>query len=355
VACELLLWVVAPVRFHEWMLWIPDGHVKGRAAPGQLFHTADGYPVRINRLGFRGADPEWQPAPGSLRIAAFGGSSTFCYHASGEENTWPGRLELELEAALAVPVEVVNLGLPGYDTATSKVNYLFVGRALHPHVALLYHTWNDMKWFRRLEVAPQPFAGVAANKPLWQRVARATQLGRRLRNALMRMQLLRVENYYTTLEQAGATAHQRVAPDPLAWAEQNFRDFARFALADGVLPVLLSQATLVHPSNFDDRELRLLFHSDFVGMTAPIMHDTWTRMTALVRDVAASEGAVFVDGYAAVPHDTQHLADHVHLTERGASVLAQAVAAELLADPRFQQVVRRLQAGLPHPETGSGR
>ena len=342
------------------MLWIPDGHLKGRAVPGQVFHTADGYPVRINRLGFRGPDPDWRPAPGTLRVAAFGGSSTFCYHASGEENTWPARLEAELEAALAMPIEVVNLGLPGYDTATSKLNYLFVGRALHPHVVLLYHTWNDLKWFRRLERAPQPFAGVASNKPLWQRVARATQLGRRLRNALLRQELLRVENTYTSLEEAGAAAARAPGPEALVWAEQNFRDFARFARADGVLPALISQATLVHPSNFGDRELRMLFHPDFVGMTPRVIHQSWTRMRALLRDVAVSEGAVFVDGYAAVPHDLEHLADHVHLTDRGAAVLARAVAEELLRDPAFRELARAVQARavhdpIPNPLPGSGR
>jgi hypothetical protein len=163
---EAALWIVAPVRFHEWMLWVPDGHIKGRAEPGQVFQTADGFDVRINRLGFRGPDYAWQPAPGTLRLAAFGGSSTFCYHARGDENTWPGRLAALLAEALAMPVEVVNLGLPGFDASTSKINYLVTGRALHPHVALLYHTWNDLKKFRTLESGPIVFTATSsADRP----------------------------------------------------------------------------------------------------------------------------------------------------------------------------------------------
>ncbi len=65
ILIEAGLWVLAPVRYHEWMLWIPDGHIQGRAAPNQAFRTADGYEVRINSLGFRGPEYNWRPAGGT--------------------------------------------------------------------------------------------------------------------------------------------------------------------------------------------------------------------------------------------------------------------------------------------------
>lgn len=340
---EAALWIVAPIKFHEWMIWIPDGHIKGRAEPGQVFKTGDGYDVRINKLGFRGPDYTWHPAPGTLRIACFGGSSTFCYHERGEEETWPGRLQTNLSKVLGMPVEVINLGLPGYDTSNSKVNYVFVGRELHPHVALVYHTWNDMKFFRRLADGPIVFFDVASNKPLWQKIARQTQIARRVRNFLLAMEYMKTENYYTSLEESDAEANQPVSPAALAWARRNFDDIARFVRGDGRLPVLITQATICVPENFDDTEYRRQMGSEMVGMTVPIIHRTWLEMNRIIRDVAEERNAVFVDGYNVVPHDFEHMQDEVHLTSRGCAVLAAEIVRVLMQDPRFLEVVERVR------------
>jgi GDSL-like Lipase/Acylhydrolase family len=342
---EAGLWMFAPIGYHEFMQWIPDGHIKGRGALNQVFQTADGYEVRINRLGFRGPDYTWMPAAGTLRVAAFGGSSTFCHEAHGEENTWPGRLQSYLSEALRMPVEVVNLGLPGFDASNSKINYLFTGRALHPHVALMYHTWNDMKFFRLLAREPVVFAKTVSSRPSWQRSVRVTQIGRRVRNAVYAMGWLETENYYTSLKKEGQTANQPVVPAALEWARQNYDDFVSLARSDGVLPVLISQATIVAPVNFDKPEYRAKISTNPVGMTIPILYRTWREVSRVLEEVAREEGAIFVDGYNAVPHDFQHLADTVHLRDAGSNVLARAIAETVLKDPRFLEVVERVRNG----------
>jgi lysophospholipase L1-like esterase len=339
---EAVLWVFAPVGYSEFLRWIPDGHIKGRPAPNQVFQTADGYAVRINRLGFRGPDYAWMPAAGTLRVAAFGGSSTFSYEARGEENTWPGRLQSYLSEALRMPVEVVNLGLPGFDASNSKINYLFAGRALHPHVVLMYHTWNDMKFFRSLARGPVVFAKTASDSPL-HRIARMTQIGPRVRNALYAMGWIAKENYYTSLAKEGQTANQPVVPAALEWARQNYHDFVSFSRSDRVLPVLISQATIVAPVNFEKREYRAKISTNWVGMTIPILYRTWIEVNSILEDVARGEGAIFVDGYNTVPHDFKHLVDHVHLTDEGSNVLARAIAETLLRDFRFLDVVERVR------------
>lgn len=345
VLAEATLWILAPVRYHEWMLWVPDGYIKGRAEPGQVVHTAEGHPVRINRLGFRGPDRDWVPAGGTLRLAAFGGSSTFCFDSSGEENTWPELLARKLSTALHMPVEVINLGLPGFDSFTSKVNYLVTGRALHPDVALLYETWNDLKKYRRLEQQPQVFTAVAASKPLWQRIARATQIGRHVRNLLAGRRLIRTENYYTSLEKEGERAHSPVQQVAYDWSRQSFRDFCVLTQADGVLPVLITQATIAVPENLQDHDYRLRMGTEvnWLGMTLSVLVDTWIEMNRILAEVAAQSGAVLVDGYAAVPHDFEHLNDHVHLTDRGCETLAEAIAAVLLKEPRFLEAAERVR------------
>jgi hypothetical protein len=151
VLVEIVLQIAAPVAFSDRLYWIFDGHVKARLEPNQPVVNTDGNTVQINRLGFRGKEWKWRPDPGTLRVVALGGSSTFCFQVSDDRHTWPAQLERELNARLDIPVEVLNLGLPGFDTSNSKVNYLFTGRALNPHVVLVYHTWNDMKFLRPIQ------------------------------------------------------------------------------------------------------------------------------------------------------------------------------------------------------------
>ena len=66
-------------------LWIPT--------PGQVSG-----PIRINRDGFRGPDIPRVKAPGTIRLAFLGGSTTFCAEVSGNDATWPAQLTRELQA-----------------------------------------------------------------------------------------------------------------------------------------------------------------------------------------------------------------------------------------------------------------
>lgn len=66
-------------------------------------------------------------------------------------------------------------------------------------------------------------------------------------------------------------------------------------------------------------------------------------MNKIIADVAEEGGAVFVDGYNLVPHDFDHLIDHVHLNDQGCQVLGEAIAKALLDDPRFADLVARVR------------
>ena len=217
--CEALLWIVAPIKYHEWMLWQAEGHIRGRAMPNQVFKTADGHEVRINKYGFRGPDHTYEKPRGTLRIVVFGGSSSFCYHAAGEESTWPEVLESRLRERLDIPVEVVNLALPGFSAFTSKFNYLCYGRAFHPDAVLVYHTWNDMLSFRTMENTPYYYRHPLGNKPLWQRIARATQIGRRGRHFLWTAKGRYLEGH---LQEVHPGADRPASPKVFALERKNF-------------------------------------------------------------------------------------------------------------------------------------
>ena len=338
------LLVFAPTPYHELMRFVADGHVQGRAEPGLVLHTADGHEIRINRLGFRGPDRDWHPKPGTLRLIALGGSSTFNYHASGEANTWPSRLETHLRDALKMKVEVINLGMPGYDLSNSKINYLFTGRSLHPHVVVVYHTWNDMAFLRDIDQGIVLHAApVKRANPWWYYLARESQICRRVRNALFAHYRNTMEQKYRSWETGNHDANAPVSQDAYAWFERNFRDMVSFAESDAVLPVLVTQATIVKPENQSDYEYRRLVGVQMQQMTMPRIHETWTECNQIIANVAAERSAIFIDAFSEVPSDLDHLQDSVHLTDKGRDVLASSIADGLVSDQAFQEVVQRVK------------
>ena len=340
---EAALWVVAPIPYDEWMIYENEGHIRYRALPNQVVKNRFGQDIQINKYGFRGPNYAFDKPAGTLRIAVLGESSAFCYN-SAEDKSWPGALRIKLERRLHMPVEVVNLALPGFDIFNSKVNYMAYGLAFHPDAVIVYHTWNDMKGFRALEEVPYWPRGPIANKPLWQRIARGTQIGRRARNVTFAVTGHQLESKYRAEKGSGARSDRELNPKSYAWEERNFRDIVMLAASDGVLPILVTQATLVTRETIDKPEVQaaLLSTSRAVGMTLPRVADTWIKVSALVESVARETDSVFVDGYGAVPHDVKYLEDHVHLWDAGSEVLAEAIADTLVKDPRFLQVAARV-------------
>ncbi len=340
---EIALRFIAPLPYSSRLYWIDDGHVKARLEPGQNPVNTSGHVVRINSLGFRGEEPTWEPTDGTLRLLVLGGSAAFCYDVSEDARTWPALLEAELEEALKMPVEVINLALPGYDTSNSKVNYLFTGRALNPHAVLVYHTWNDLKFiklFSEQDVGmPREFlSGVHTGGKNLSAVARFffhSQLVQRVRNVYLRGREEKRENAYTSLEKQGERAHAMPTERAMTLFQKNFEDIAVLTTNDGVLPVFISQATLAQPLNLERRDVRLKIRNNLVGMTQPVLAQTWLESNRRIEAAAVAKGAVFLDGYGAVPPTVENFKDHVHLLDRGTAKLAHSLAKKLLAEPRF--------------------
>jgi hypothetical protein len=347
IIAEGLLWIVAPIPYHEWIVWEDEAHIRARPMPNQIIHTAKGFPVRINKYGFRGPDHSYEKSPGTLRIAVFSGSAGFCFEASNDEATWPVTVGRDLEKAFDIPVEVVNLSLPGFDSFHSKINYQCFGRAFGPDAIIVYHTWNDMKMFRSLETVPYRSGGSwIPAKPLWQRIARNTQLGRHGRNVYWKLTDTAMENKYEADEDFKAKVERPISDNAFNWERRNFQDFAVLAKSDGVLPILVSQGTLVVNEALEDDKTRRLLATrvDWVGMSLPLIAETWERVSEMIEDVAREEGAVFVDGYHAVPHDLEHVEDEVHLTDKGNAAVAHEISRVLIQDERVQGLVAEVRA-----------
>jgi hypothetical protein len=263
---------------------------------------------------------------------ALGGSATFSYLTDDTE-IWTRRLEDKLRARFGDSIEVVNAGVPGYSAFTSKVNYLYRIRALEPDAVLLYHAWNDMKFFRRIEEGEGFLAPSFRPRPI-RDFLRRFQILWRLRSLFdfsegglppREQGWLEVDSTEGVAISEGGRAHR--------WERANYEDLALLASSDGVLPVFVSQAGLLADGNLDDPEVRRRVYTEYQGLDYPEILRQWKAIGAIQRAAAERHGGVFIDAYAAVSHRSENFQDHVHLTPAGNEAVAAAIFTGLVQSP----------------------
>jgi hypothetical protein len=123
----------------------------------------DGGTIKINERGFRGLEIAPIKAPGRVRIAFVGGSQVFDYNGAD----WPQLTAAKLRES-GYDIEAINAGVPGYNSTDALAVLLTDLWVLQPDIIFACHSWNDLKFFRR--VGPgAPYRGLPPQNPLpWQ-------------------------------------------------------------------------------------------------------------------------------------------------------------------------------------------
>jgi lysophospholipase L1-like esterase len=98
--------------------------------------------VRTNSLGFRGHEYSATKPPGVFRFVGIGDSVMFGWGVNDEE-TYASLLERALTVERKAPVEVLNLGVPGFNTVQEVGLFRERGLALEPDAVLLNYVLND--------------------------------------------------------------------------------------------------------------------------------------------------------------------------------------------------------------------
>ena len=130
----------------EGLLEVDDRALRFRLKPG-FRATVDGVDYRINALGLRGPERA-RKAAGTRRVLLVGDSYAFGLGVA-EGDSIAARLEERLNAAPAgggearARVEVVNCGVPAYQTEQERLLLERVGFALEPDVVVLLYFAND--------------------------------------------------------------------------------------------------------------------------------------------------------------------------------------------------------------------
>jgi lysophospholipase L1-like esterase len=138
--------------------WLPSAGLRGlhvvrpdRAwvyglRPGAEVRLEVSGPVayRVNADGFRGRVYERPKAPDTFRIVVLGDSLAFGYGVA-EGDSFPEALEALLEERIASPaLEVVNLGVGGYNPYNEAALFADVGGSYQPDLVLVQFCINDL-------------------------------------------------------------------------------------------------------------------------------------------------------------------------------------------------------------------
>lgn len=320
---------------HPYLIFTPKpGYVRDDANK-QFSHGAS---------GFRGADVPLAKPEGTLRIACIGGSSTYGTGPKRDESTWPAKLGALLnERHPERPVDVINGGVPSWNSFECLGNLAFRVLPYDPDVVLIYLATNDAE----AALWPDPSPDNSHYRVAWP-TFRPSPLEATLERSITYLVWRKYATSY--LDQradlgftgkivppgAAGEALRRYEIPPVEGPLPNtgFDSFQRnlvsivaVARAHGATPVLMTQA-IWSPAPDSNH----LLH----GRARLAAHE---RMTKIVRAVAAEravpliEMKPFIEGLAteqfAASGAQTIFTNNVHLTDEGAGLFAEELANQL--------------------------
>jgi hypothetical protein len=206
-----------------------------------------------------------------------------------------------------------------------------------PDVVLVYHAWNDMKFWKRFEITPeaplitllQPYDEgknpFLSYRGWWDRLLCHSQIYVKLRRRFFNRRLS------VGLEGAISDRGDERATSFSPWGPRQFRLHLEL-IADaaeniGALPVLITQATLASPSNSAEERNLLGYHYQLLE------HDTlvaaFEEANGMIRAVGREKNIPVIDAAAELSGQRAFFTDAVHTTAEGSRALAALVARDL--------------------------
>lgn len=313
-----------------------------QGAAGQGAETA-----RTNSLGFRGSDFLPRKPPGTFRIIALGGSSTFGFHNADTE-TYPYLLQRLLRARYPDRnIEVINAGFPYYNTGSVLSLLRHELLEYEPDVLTLYAAYNDSGW--PLEVS------AAFRSAVWLQEHSMIYL-------VLKETVLTDQRMYAVLgllQRWFPSAPDRAMVEGRAEgiAERyraNVQAIADLARRRGIALILIRQPVTAHPKNpaeypsyqaEHEAVLRKLVEGEpLTNFEVQLL--IHRRLIAELDAIARERDLPLVDNIAMVDRDRSRLTTWVHLTAEANLRLAEALA---------QAMVPYLEEREPAKEIGGRR
>lgn len=301
-----------------------------------------------NREGFRGPDFSLQKPSGVFRIVALGGSTTYTEGVSDNREIFTAHLERMLRERGFGRVEVINGGVPGYNTWETLVYLCFRVLELDPDLLIIYHGTNDVHC---RFVNPEAYrADNRGRRKYWeaprvsslQRHCTLWRIARRFRGA-SHMGLEPFTNApqyygpYHSVDDPDAFFGDLLDRNPAHFSRDNLRNILAIAREHEVDVLLTSWAwTDAIPG-------------DYAGFS--FYQRGFREMNALTEKLAEEKGAPFFDFAAQMPRDLRYWRDGRHVNEEG-SLLMAWLFADYLAGGMLLEAARGPAAAGASRETG---
>ncbi|MBX9655698.1 SGNH/GDSL hydrolase family protein [bacterium] len=285
-----------------------------------------------NSIGYRGREVIVPKPQNCFRILVLGGSTTYGEFIDDDQDTFPACLEEHLHRAGFKSVEVVNAGVPGYNSWESLIDFELFGMPLQPDLVIPYFGVNDVHC--RL-VKPQAYLADNSGRRRHWTEPLPMQWGK---HSL----LLRIIGYHAGLwRDPGIDAFvQSDASDPGTHGDSR-------VLGKDLMTVLNQ-----NPPTYFEKNLKLIAAAcDSIG--ARVMHATWAyspeigdyvstphyqrgiaELNDVIRKVADEQHAPFFDFAREMPTAVGFWRDGRHVNRIGADRQAELFVSFMIQNAR---------------------
>lgn len=299
----------------EILYYVPNHHTSYTNTPSMPATFQRG---PHNALGFRGPEVAREKPKGTYRIVVLGGSTAYGTRNAAEPACWPRVLATELRTENPA-VEVVNAGVPAYNSGDAVALLRSRVLALSPDLVIFYGSANDTipRWFPefRSDYTHMRTTWSRENRPIPQR--RATAIGRLLARLTappmpesIPLRLLTSRHYHENV----VLEREEFSKTTAAAFARNLRTIVDASRGAGAAVLL---ATQHFQADALDREMRE--RADFYRQGFAEFGDATRRL-------AAEKNVALADLERSVPVVASEFDDFVHHNDVGARRVALAVA-----------------------------
>lgn len=298
-------------------LWYEDDYLRARFAPSQKEVRIGPAPANVNSLGFRGAEPRGAPN----KVICLGDSVTFGWGVPKDGDTYPAALDQMLGRR---DFEVLNAGMPRWNSCDLMDLYVTRIAALHPRVLVILVGWNDVGYeilAPRVEVRRETTGDI-----LWRTVRDSSSLGHVAEGVLRRVGDLKKSHE--------ALQTRKTRRDAIHWERvEEFRriltTLVQLTRRDGVQPVLVTLPHYLGPSIPESQKQKMVPY--LLAWPDVGEQDWWrvvTRANAEIRGVARALAVPLADCETGIA--PERFTDLAHLDGQGNRQLAACVARTLV-------------------------
>ena len=291
----------------------------------------------INDHGSRGASFKVPKPPGVRRIVVLGGSTVFDLNAE-EGFDWPHLVEKILKENGHHQVEVINAGIPGHTSSDALGRLSTEIWQWEPDYLMIYEAWNDIKYFNSLSYDTPLIRLVKPSNPdadpfktyqgTMDYLLSYSQLYMRIRT-----------KYFGWKYQVGSEGRfkkerrDNVGDLGLTQFRLNLETFIDVSRNIRAIPILITQATLVSPTNTEEDRKRIVY--GYVGLSHEGIVRAYEKCRQIILQTARGKNANVLDLMPEFQGKSELFHDHDHTTPHGSEEIAKRVANFL--DPLLKQ------------------